>query len=1093
MFNNTINHPYHAYISPGQEHQPWQNDAKDFAEKVARAASCPGRHKGNREKMDLAWACLNVIAGVTNSLQQVLTCLPCGTEMSALAPGRVLPEHIFAVHDTVPSASQADNDELSLFKTLQAGITTFWRDPLLFPVAAAEQASENEIISNEIPLYPQPARPSATEKIPSVLPVTRPVLKLQPNITAIKDFQEYYQQRHPAHPLTLAKAAIETVMAEKFNLTLDASHVWLHSFPLGEGDPRTITGFAHNVKPERSERLDELVLKNFNRQQWENEFSMGLLNALYNQSATETSHFGVHNEVRITLQQLMDAIWEIDFSQVYRTKLDEFWSKPRLQEMENLVFYIVNAARHFHNLQPEDQEIFHQGWGLREDKTSRVKRYLFDIGGYAATDIVILRRTDSPKVYIFEPRLENPFRVFHSEFDMQSWFINRCADAAERQKIALAFPVAARIKGFVKWGVDQYLQAMGDTQKDPNAYLQYIATDRRPLQGSLAIQLADRQKERDYADLPYEITSHAAIRTARWASYFDVINMIFPNPATLLVSWGMALDQMLNGASWQARKQGAGKFFTYTAFLFTAALDGVAGRALDMGEEWMTASAEGEGGLAGVIRAEAGDLESDYTQLLLAHKLGVEALPPELNVHNRPLRVYPAVENSVKERGIIPAPVEFEQLGPPEENGLLSGLRAGDNDKKYVQIKNQFYEVFYDSEADEYYLGDKNAERLPLFIDEEHKVAFEKPFSAREIQNLPSLCRTRRAPGTSAGVTCSVQISAKARQALDDNIASAIPAEEIDNKLEVFNDRRALFRKKGTEEIYFKYADHYFPTKITNPQGYIANLSLKIKAKTPWKKLLGKSSKLDLWLVPDRQSRSGMTLAMKDEVKEIMLNLKRGGLPIVETYIEQEQTLSREEISAITQYVNSSSNAIREFCVKKKLSGPEVYSVKWLQREAEYALQFIRSGLKKIKPHTGKVFHGGSLKEALLNKLQVGDYVSNAAFLSASEDKSAALLHQPVVSQLYAGTKQILLEIEGQSRGHSVMKYSSKQYEQEVLFEDNTVFRVKALDKENHRLVLEEVPVEKVPTNKKIYYLDDWLLMEKDSEQLHTYRPASNN
>lgn len=1091
MPDNVINHPYRAYIIPGKE-EAWCNDTQDFNKKVEKAARNPGLHAANKHRFTLARTFLNLMNVIANPVQSFLNTLQEGIDMPEQAKDSALTDHLFSVKDTPPQHSLTDYHD-AFFSGILERLNVLWYDPLLFPQASAEQARKNVINSNEIPSNNKPPlNRAATPKRLATQPAATRNFLIKPDMRAIDEFQDYYMKQHPANPLVLAKKAIEKVLFDKYHLCIDASHVWLHSFPLGESDPNTVTRFAHNMKPAHSERLDDLVLKNFSGEQWENEFSMNMLNGVYNQSEVETSRFGAHNEVRITPQQLMEEIWKLNFSQVYRSQLDAFWQKPRLQEMENLIVYIMSAARYLHNLQPEDREIFHKGWGLSKDKTGTVKRYFFDINGYPSTDIVILRRKNSPKVYIFDPRLENPFRVFQSEFDMKSWFINRCADAAERQKIAVAFPAASRVQGYFRWGVDRYLQAMGDPANDPNSYLKYIATDVKPLQGSLAILLADAQKKRAYADLPYEITSHGDVRKARWAIYFRTINIIFPNPATLIASWGMALDKMLNGVRWQDRKQAASEFFTDTAFLLLAALDGVVSRALDTGEEWLTAVGEEDGGLDAVLRTETEDLRNDYTQRLLAKKLGMESLPPELNVHNRPLRVYPAIEERVKAMQIMPVPVTFEELGPAEENGLFSGLGEGKQGKKFVQIKNEFYEVHYDEEAHEYYLGEKNAKRLPLYIDEENKVAFEKPFSAREINKSVALCRGRRAPGTSSGEACTVKISEKARQALDENIASALPAESIEDKLTIFNPRRALFKETGTDKIYFKYANHYFRTKINNPAGYIASFILKLKPKNVLKKLLHKSSVLELKLVPDRNSPSGMTLAMNDEVKEILLNLKRGGLPIVESYIEQEKNLSREEISAITQYVNSSSNAIREFCIKKKLVGPEVYHVKWLQQEAEYALKYIKSGLAKIKPYEGRVYHGGSIKQELLNKLQPGDYISNAAFLSASEDKSIALLHQPEASKLYAGTRQVLLDIESKYRGHSVMKYSGKQYEKEVVFEDNSLFRVKAVNKESGVLTLEEVPVAEMPANKVIYYFDDWLLMEQDSGSLHRFRPANS-
>ncbi|MCK8248888.1 hypothetical protein LW986_17835, partial [Erwinia amylovora] len=101
----------------------------------------------------------------------------------------------------------------------------------------------------------------------------------------------------------------------------------------------------------------------------------------------------------------------------------------------------------------------------------------------------------------------------------------------------------------------------------------------------------------------------------------------------------------------------------------------------------------------------------------------------------------------------------------------------------------------------------------------------------------------------------------------------------------------------------------------------------------------------------------------------------------------------------------------------------------------------IRTLLKKLQSIQGVVYRGGkpnSQGMMDLEELKSGDIISSKKFISSSTE-------QQVERNFAASANGIRYKIHVVKAAHPVMLYTGKLTESEILIEDNTVFRCKAV------------------------------------------------
>lgn len=182
----------------------------------------------------------------------------------------------------------------------------------------------------------------------------------------------------------------------------------------------------------------------------------------------------------------------------------------------------------------------------------------------------------------------------------------------------------------------------------------------------------------------------------------------------------------------------------------------------------------------------------------------------------------------------------------------------------------------------------------------------------------------------------------------------------------------------------------------------------------------------------------------------------------LEAFDEREGGITSDEFSSIRIYGGASYSAINGFMLADM---PAEYGSPHIRESAFEHVTNIRTLLKKLPSFNGVVyrgFHPNREELRKLTELKTGDIISSKKFISTSTE-------QQVARDFAANANGIHYKIHVEKAAHPVMLYTGKVREAEILIEDNTVFRCKAVSGQN--IELEEVVEPSVDEKARIKYL----------------------
>ncbi|MCG7488260.1 ADP-ribosyltransferase [Vibrio sp. Of14-4] len=155
-----------------------------------------------------------------------------------------------------------------------------------------------------------------------------------------------------------------------------------------------------------------------------------------------------------------------------------------------------------------------------------------------------------------------------------------------------------------------------------------------------------------------------------------------------------------------------------------------------------------------------------------------------------------------------------------------------------------------------------------------------------------------------------------------------------------------------------------------------------------------------------------------------------------------ERKMLPEEYSAIKRYGRVDYDVINEYM---RAGEPERYLGPMFDGSIKSSVSNIRSALNKLPNYKGTVYRGSSIKNSLLEKLNVGDILYEKAFLSTSTIPSVARNFASTGASQERSIAQFKIELK--SSGRAINAYTFKDYEAEILAKPNTYFRVEAIEK----------------------------------------------
>lgn len=159
-------------------------------------------------------------------------------------------------------------------------------------------------------------------------------------------------------------------------------------------------------------------------------------------------------------------------------------------------------------------------------------------------------------------------------------------------------------------------------------------------------------------------------------------------------------------------------------------------------------------------------------------------------------------------------------------------------------------------------------------------------------------------------------------------------------------------------------------------------------------------------------------------------------------HVKAEQKMLPQEYSAIKRYGRVDHDVINEYL---RAGEPKDFLGGLLGDAAERSVKAIKSALNKMPNYKGTVYRGSSIKNVLLEKINVGDILHEKAFLSTSTIPSYARSFS--ASAAYEGASAAQFKISLKSAGRAINAYTFKAYEAEILAKPNTYFRIEAIER----------------------------------------------
>ncbi|VVP72517.1 hypothetical protein PS918_01435 [Pseudomonas fluorescens] len=359
----------------------------------------------------------------------------------------------------------------------------------------------------------------------------------------------------------------------------DPDEVWFHRFRNAISSPTAFTGWEHCcAKPTESMTLTQLVIHRFRVHDQDNADLLDSDAGFYT-AGPETEDFNETNEVRLHGDEVLREFWNINFSDVYRNKLEAFWN-DYAQDFRTLAkcnflskaveardsgfltdddFHTVVSAVigplswpvSLHLLQSEHPT----GTGLRVGA--------LDIDGHVATNILRIIDPEGRQI-VYSPGENAPFHVLQTPADLHWWALMQMNKKAPRQQFLSHFPLADRHD--IETNITDLMNRLVGTWGHSDHHL--INLNDQSVTNDAFSWMRDSTRAAMSAEADLSLTSNGDLRKKLWIGYLTAGLKVFGPMAAVgwpvalvvigasLASMGLNIDQAVTGKTAAERKQG---------------------------------------------------------------------------------------------------------------------------------------------------------------------------------------------------------------------------------------------------------------------------------------------------------------------------------------------------------------------------------------------------------------------------------------------------------------------------------------------------------------------------------------------------------
>ncbi|WEJ22762.1 membrane-targeted effector domain-containing toxin [Pseudomonas sp. SD17-1] len=383
--------------------------------------------------------------------------------------------------------------------------------------------------------------------------------------------------------------------------SLDPDTVYLHRFKAAQSNPRSFSGWEHRDLPYQSLTLPQLVMQRFDANDQDNADLLGYRTGFYREGA-HAGVFDERNEVPMAPADVLRYFWQIDFSSVFKQKMQAFWANSaeafRSMAKANFLSKVVEACEHADL--PEQRKRYRllaralagvTDWPPTLEQLQQthvpdqgVRLHAFDIGGYVASDMLRAVLPDGYQV-LYMPGEVTALHLFANPAQLYWWVLQNTNAADNRARLMAHFALSSHAENPAGVGLEHLIDLLFSNWAG-SAHDAINLLD-KPVEQDAFSYLRDAARQRMSDDAHFALRSNADLRKQMWVADLHAFTRFagamaaFDWPVALaavgagLGETGLSIDEAINGHTTAERQAGViGAVLACIDTLFNATLLG---------------------------------------------------------------------------------------------------------------------------------------------------------------------------------------------------------------------------------------------------------------------------------------------------------------------------------------------------------------------------------------------------------------------------------------------------------------------------------------------------------------------------------------
>ncbi|MHC8355626.1 membrane-targeted effector domain-containing toxin [Pseudomonas sp. LB3P81] len=506
----------------------------------------------------------------------------------------------------------------------------------------------------------------------------------------------------------------------------DPDKVYFHRFKFSSSSSEAFTAWDHCcTKPVESMTLTQLVIHRFRVGDQDNADMLDVDSGFYS-AGPEADEFNHTNEIRLHGDEVLREFWNINFSDVYRNKLQTFWNDFshdfRTLAKCNFLSKAVEARDRGVLTDDDFQTVVSAVIGplswpvslqmLQSESPAGhgLRVCALDIDGHVATNI--LRITDPEgRQIIYTPGETESFHVLQTPTDVHWWFLQQLNEKAPRQLFLSHFPLADRHD--INQNITDLMNRLVSTWGHSDHHM--LNQKDQLVTNDAFSWMRDMTQSAMSAEADLSLTSNGDLRKKLWIGYLSAGLKVFGPMAAVgwpvalpvigasLINMGLNIDQAVNGKTSTERKAGViGAILSGIDALFNLPFLKGTGSLAEVGAE---AEATEPLEVAQPMEGTAGEVESEESNWIV----------PALE------QVSPTASETVQVAE-IPQTFQSNELldgyTPVAEPGKFEGIYRLDSDPPYAILMNDtaYYVRYFDASQGDGFWAIVDPDRPNQFI-----------------------------------------------------------------------------------------------------------------------------------------------------------------------------------------------------------------------------------------------------------------------------------------------------------------------------------------------------------------------------------------